>query len=215
VMEVLSPAQLDRFLTEADKSVFGPCLRFIAATGVRRGEAVALRWDAVDLEQGTATISRNLTKIGGTFVHGKPKTKKGERKVPLDSETVTMLKDLRRAHAEETLRSGSRWNESGYVFTRADGSHLLPDSITQAAKRLTKALGLPNLAVHSLRHSYATAGLAVGMPTKIMSDILGHSTTRLTEDTYQHSTAEMMAGAAEMIAALRRGSNAASGAVQT
>ncbi len=204
--EVFTPAQLGTFLSAADATPFGPVVRFVPATGVRRGEAVGLAWDAVDLDAGTATIGRSLTRVGGLVRIDKPKTRKGERVVPLDRETVAMLRELRRTHAEEALRSGALWNPDGYVFVRADGTHLLPDSITQAVKRLTTAMGLPDLHLHSLRHSYATAALAVGVDVKVVSDLLGHSTTTLTQNVYQHTPAEMKASAAELIAALRRGS---------
>jgi integrase len=219
VVEVFTPAQLTAFLTAADKTPFGPVLRFIAATGVRRGEAVGLLWDAVDLDEGLVTIRRSLTKVAGQVRVDKPKTRKGERRVPLDRDTVAFLRELRRGQAEESMRWGrAAWNPDGYVFVRADGTHLLPDSVTQAAKRITTALGLPDLHVHSLRHSYATAALAVGVDVKVVSDVLGHSTTTLTQNVYQHTPAAMMADAAELIAALRRGSVAdpvASGGAET
>lgn len=124
---VFTPSQLAAFLADIDGTPFGAVVRFVAATGVRRGEAVGLLWDAVDLDERAATIGRSLTKVAGRIVIDKPKTKKGERVVPLNVETVAMLRDLRKAHAEERLRSGALWNPEGFVFVRADGSHLLPD----------------------------------------------------------------------------------------
>ena len=205
--QVFTPAQLGAYLQAADATPFGPALRFIAATGVRRGEAVGLLWDQVDLDAGHATISRSLTYSGGAVRIDKPKTRKGERRVPLDRDTVAMLRDLRRTQAEEALRFGrARWNPENFVFVRADGTHLVPDSVTQAVGRLTTAMGRPELHLHSLRHSYATAALAVGVDVKIVSDVLGHSTTTLTRDVYMHTPPELAAQAAELIAALRRGS---------
>lgn len=211
-IEVLTPQQLAAFLLAADATPFGPALRFLAATGVRRGEAVGLLWDAVDLDAGRAVIRRSLTHSAGAVRVDAPKTRKGERAVPLDRETVAMLREHKRGQAEESLRWGRTvWNPEGFVFVRADGTSLKPDSLTHATKRMTTAMGLPEIHLHCLRHSWATFALAAGVDVKVVSDVLGHSTTMLTQNVYQHTPADLAASAAELVAALRRGTAAVGG----
>jgi integrase len=210
VKVVFTPEQAALFLAEADKTRFGPLIRFVAGTGVRRGEAVGLLWDAVDLEAGTVTIRRSLTKVDGQVRVDKPKTKKGERVVALDQGTVELLRDVRREQAQTAMRLGrDSWNPEGYVFVTLDGQHLLPDSVTQAVKRITTALGLPDLHLHSLRHTWGSDALDAGIDVKVVSDMLGHSTTALTQNVYQHVSPALKADAAAKIAAFRRGSVAA------
>jgi integrase len=210
VKVVFTPETAALFLAEADKTRFGPLIRFVAGTGVRRGEAAGLLWDAVDLEAGEVTIRRSLTKVDGQVRVDKPKTKKGERVVALDAGTVELLRELRREQAETAMRLGrDGWNPEGYVFVTVDGQHLLPDSITQAVKRITTALGLPDLHLHSLRHTWGSDALDAGIDVKVVSDMLGHSTTALTQNVYQHVSPALKADAAAKIAAFRRGSVAA------
>lgn len=207
VKVVFTPETSALFLAEADKTRFGPVIRFVAGTGVRRGEAVGLLWDAIDLEAGAVAIRRSLTKVDGQVRINKPKTKKGERVVALDPGTVEMLRDLRRGQAETAMRLGrDGWNPEGYVFVTVDGRHLLPDSITQAVKRMTTALGLPDLHLHSLRHTWGSDALDAGIDVKVVSDMLGHSTTALTQNVYQHVSPALKADAAARIAAFRAGS---------
>ena len=78
------------------------------------------------------------------------------------------------------------WKEEGYVFTQADGSPVLPDRLTQEFAALTKALQMPPLTFHGLRHAFATLGLISGMPAKAVSEHLGHSSVVITLDLYSH-----------------------------
>ena len=78
------------------------------------------------------------------------------------------------------------WKEEGYVFTQADGSPVLPDRLTQEFAVLTKALQMPPLTFHGLRHAFATLGLISGMPAKAVSEHLGHSSVVITLDLYSH-----------------------------
>jgi integrase len=90
----------------------------------------------------------------------------------------------------------------GLVLTREDGTPLRPASVTRQFASLTAQVGLPALTLHGLRHSYATAGLAVGVPVKVMSERLGHANTAITSDLYQHVLPAMDAEAAATVASL-------------
>ncbi|HEX3212703.1 MAG TPA: site-specific integrase [Actinomycetota bacterium] len=76
--------------------------------------------------------------------------------------------------------------DSGLVFTRPDGSPIHPDLITDWFRRLARGAGLPPIRLHDVRHSYATAALAAGIPAKIVSERLGHANVQITLDTYSH-----------------------------
>jgi integrase len=200
---VFSPAQLQDFLTRADATLYGPVLRFIAGTGVRRGEAVGLLWSDVDLEAGVATIRRSLTKVRSEYLLDTTKTE-NERQVPLVGELVPLLREVKRAQAEAALRLGrERYNPEGFVFVREDGTHLRPDSVTQCTQDITMAMRLPHLHVHSLRHSLGSAAIDAGVDVKVVADLLGHKTTATTQNFYQRTSAEAARTGAEAIAAWR------------
>lgn len=202
-----TPDELRAFLEEADKTPFGPVLRFISRTGVRRGEAVGLRWDDVDMDEGVAHIRSSLTVTQGEVAVNGPKTESGERYVGLDTATVSLLRDVKRKQAEQALALGvgDRFNPGGYVFVRSDGEHLRPDSISQVVRRITKAMGRPELHTHSLRHTRGTTFLEAGIDIKIVSDQLGHSDVAFTQRTYQHVSVKLAKQAAKDAAAILDG----------
>jgi integrase len=92
--------------------------------------------------------------------------------------------------------------DSGLVFTRPDGSPIYPDLITGCFRRLARAAGLPPIRLHDVRHSYATAALAAGIPAKVVSERLGHANIGITLDVYSHVIPGMDAAAANAVASL-------------
>jgi integrase len=96
------------------------------------------------------------------------------------------------------------------VFTRPDGAPLHPDLISDWFERLAREAGLPKIRLHDVRHSYASAALAAGIPAKIVSERLGHATVQITLDTYSHVLPGLDAQAAETVARLILGDGLAS-----
>ena len=113
-----------------------------------------------------------------------------------------VLRAHRRRQATEQLRLGPVWGDRDLVFTREDGTALDPDWVTKRFERLAEAAGLPRIRLHDLRHGHATIALQAGIPVKIVSERLGHSTSAMTADTYQHVTPAMQEDAADKIAAV-------------
>jgi integrase len=86
------------------------------------------------------------------------------------------------------------------VFTREDGSALHPDAVTGLFERQIEAAGLPRIRLHDLRHTWASLALQQGVPLKVVSERLGHSSISITADTYQHVTEGMDRDAADRVA---------------
>jgi len=176
--------------------------RLVAHTGLRRGEAVALRWSDVDLTAGSLTISNQHVDVGYQVVRREPKTKRGHRRIALDPGTLAYLAAHRRRQVERALAVGLPDAASGFVFAREDGSPYHPDFVTKHFDVLVHRTQLPRIRLHDLRHTHATLGLAAGIPAKVMADRLGHSSVILTLDTYSHVTPAMDHAAASLIAGL-------------
>jgi integrase len=167
------------------------------ATGMRRGEVLALRWKHVDLDRGTLRVVQSLeqTKKGLRFKD--TKTSK-VRAIVLPAYAVEELRRLKRLQAEELLGLGIRQTGETLVCCRADGQPLQPRSLThQFTKILRKGLkGLPRVRFHDMRHTHATQLLADGVHPKVAQERLGHSTITTTMDGYSHVTDTMQADAA-------------------
>lgn len=115
-----------------------------------------------------------------------PKTDARSRTVALDPRTVGVLRAHRKAQATERLAAEPVWADSGLVFTREDGRPLSPGWVYKRFVALVMAVGVPVISFHGLRHSHATALLGAGVDLKLASARLGHSSVRITGDTYQH-----------------------------
>jgi integrase len=129
-----------------------------------------------------------------------PKTAKGRRSLALDPATVAALRQHRARQAEERLAVGPRWQDSGLVFTWPDGRPIHPQRFSTWFEQLARAAGLPRIRLHDMRHSYATAALAAGIPAKVVSERLGHATIAITMDTYSHVLPGLDAEAAGTVA---------------
>ena len=173
---------LDRVATDR----LAPLYELMLTTGLRRGEAIGLRWEDVDLEGSALFVIQQITEVHGHPVVGTPKTKRGARLVPLDGETVSMLRRHREAQELERVAWGPAWNEAGLVFTREDGRLLRPEYATRHFQALAAEMGLPAIRLHDLRHTHASLALAAGVEMKVVSERLGHSQISVTADLYTH-----------------------------
>jgi len=204
-IKVWDATQLRTFLEATEKHALGPVFALIAHTGLRRGEAVGLRWQQVDLDRGRLLVDHQLVEQSYHLVtSGEPKTRRGHRVISLDSGTVDLLRRHRQRQDEQRSASGLSGTAT-YVFTRSDGEHLAPHLLTQSLPRLARQAGLPEIRLHDLRHTHATLGLAAGVPAKVMADRLGHSSVLLTLDTYSHVSPALDGAAADLIAGLISG----------
>jgi integrase len=170
-----------------------------ATTGMRRGEVLGLRWKDLDLDAGRLSIRQTLVSVA---YEPKLSTPKSRRSVKIDARTVAVLRSWRKRQLEERLESGSSYEESGLVFTREDGSLIHPDRFTQLFNKYVKHSGLPRIRLHDIRHTYATLALKAGVPSKTVSDRLGHATVAFTLDVYAHAIPEFDEEAADKVASL-------------
>lgn len=192
------------------------------ATGLRRGELVALSWDDIDLEKGTAKIWRQISrmepkaKTAETVSSGrrqpifeKLKTPRSRRTVPISRDVVAELKKHKARQAAEKIAAFNRavehekkygvevdrstyYQDTGLVFCMEDGSALDPDYIAKVFHRHLEGAKLPHFRFHDIRHTFATLALSKGEPIKKVSAILGHASITLTLETYCHLMPELM-----------------------
>jgi integrase len=181
--EPWTPAEWQTFRSYAEGSRYWPLLLLAVDAGMRRGELWGLRWADVDLESGQVTVAHTRTQIDKRVVEGVPKSGKPHT-VVLTPESVAVLRAWRVQQAEERLRLGEAWTDTGLVFVDEAGVGLLPDSGSQAFARLVEQAGVRRCRFHDLRHLSAHLGIAAGESIYEVSDRLGHSSIKVTEATY-------------------------------
>jgi integrase len=193
--------QTRQFLDSQRDDRLSALWRLAAMTGLRRGELAGLSWTDIDLETGTLRVSSTRVVVDYKVVLSEPKTEGSRRTIALDPATVAALRSHRNRQREEQLSFGIRWDPAGLVFTRENGEAYHPQRFTQMLVAKAKATGLPPIKLHALRHGHATTALEAGVPLKVVSDRLGHSSIAITADTYSHVSVEVDRAAAEQIAA--------------
>jgi len=198
--------QVAAFLVATADDRLGPLWVTIATTGCRRGEALALRWSDVQLDNGRASISRTLSWVGNAAMFTEPKTAASQRVVPLPAPTIAVLREQRKRQAAERLAAGELWNDHGLVFAQEDGNPITPGRVTKMFSRAVKRAGLPYLSPHGLRHTFATVALEAGVLTKVVADVLGHSSATITADLYSHTTEPSTRDASDRVASAMFGS---------
>ncbi|GAA1550320.1 tyrosine-type recombinase/integrase [Dactylosporangium maewongense] len=199
---VWTAAHTGAFLDSITEHRLYALFHLVTFVGLRRGEACGLRWVDLDLDDGVATIAEQLFSAAGKVGVGRPKSDAGDRDVALDKATCLVLKAHRKQQREDRLKWGAAWVDSGRVFTREDGSELNPPWLTDLFGDLVAVAGLPPIRLHDLRHGAATLAKAAGIDTKVISEMLGHSSRKITDDTYGHVFAEVAREAAEATAAI-------------
>ena len=180
----LSAADVAKILKAAEGMRYHPALVLIAATGLRRGEALALRWEQVDLNAGAVRVVSTTARVGRTLVTSAPTTQRSRRIAPLSPGIVAMLKAHKAAQAEERLRAANVWEGYGLVFCTEAGRPVEPRNLLREVEVAAARAGVEGVGVHSLRHAAATSWLESGMHIRAVADLLGHSSVSITGDIY-------------------------------
>lgn len=157
---------------------------FLLATGVRIGEAIALRWREVDLDAGTVTIAETLTRPkGGKRTRKPPKTgSKGVRTLPLTDELKTVLRGRRPRYC----------HPNHLVFPGPKGRAIHDNNYRNRAwKNTLKAAGVPFRKPYFCRHTFASWAIAQGTTLPDAAKMLGHTNSRMVQQTYARSTGKI------------------------
>jgi integrase len=196
----LDTTAVSAVLRAAEGSRYHSALALIAATGLRKGEALALRWDRVDLDGGALKVAATIGRVGKRLVVTEPKTERSRRAVPLNPAVVALLRRHRTAQKEDKMAAGSEWVDSGLVFTNEFGGPVEPRNLLRVIETAAKTAGVEGIGVHTLRHSAAVAWLDAGVHIKAVADLLGHSSIAITGDVYGHTSEDTARAAIDGLA---------------
>ena len=193
-MKTLPVEQLTSFLREAKESGVFELYYIELTTGLRRGELLGLKWEDIDLTQGSLRVQRQVARINGEVIEAPLKTKNAYRTLPLSTDAVDVLREQRK-------KNGS----SSYVFPSPTGGPISPDSVLHMLHRVLKRAGLSQVRFHDLRHTFATLALQNAVDIKTVSGMLGHYSAGFTLDTYTHVTTSAKKEAANTMGSILSG----------
>ena len=168
-------------LAAAEGDVLAPLFRFLLHTGLRLGEALGLRWDAVDLVGRRLTVRTSRVGVGSKMVEGTPKTPRSVRTMALLSGAVDALRGQKAQQAVARLAAGPAWRDEGFVFTTRTGAGLSGTAVSHAFRRVRALAGVRALPLHSMRHATASILLGAGVPSAVAAKMMGHSVAMFSE----------------------------------
>ncbi|MFP3883624.1 MAG: tyrosine-type recombinase/integrase [Actinomycetota bacterium] len=171
----------------------------LLTTGLRRGEALALSWGAVDLSERTISVRRSLSIVERSLRFQEPKTSSSRRTIAVGPVTISALSAHRRRQNEQRLVAESWDDELDLVFSDDGGNPLRPDTVTKRLKNLVNECGLEWIRLHGLRHTMASIALQNGTDIATVSQRLGHANTHVTARIYLHGSEESDRKAAESL----------------
>jgi integrase len=189
-IESWTAEEVHRFLNFVRDDPLAAVWRLAAATGMRRGELVGLRWEDVEFERAVLVVRRTRTMAKRTVVTTTPKNGR-PRVIDLDSDSLEAL---------ARLRAESEPSDHDLVVRAPDGSPLHPDRLSELFSKLVRDSGLRPIRLHDLRHTHASLLLKAGVPLKVVSERLGHADPAFTMRVYQHVMPGMQAAAARTFA---------------
>jgi integrase len=159
--------QLARFLDSIEGERLAAAFVLLATTGMRRGEALGLRWGEVDFAAGRLSIVQTITTVREQMVMSPPKTARSRRSLSLDPGTVPALRDHRRRQNEERLRAGEAWSNTGdLAFTNEVGEPVHPSAFSYLFESCVRRSGLPRIRLHDLRVRLRHGGARRRRPTR-------------------------------------------------
>jgi integrase len=202
-VEPFTVAESRKFIEKAAGEPLEALYVVTLALGLRRGEVLGLKWDAIDLEQSRVWVRWALQrqkKQGLVLVE--PKSRSSRRPLALPPFVVATLKDHRKRQAEQRLAAGPKWQDTGHLFTMEDGRPMSPEFAYKEFCRFLERAELRHVRFHDLRHSCASLLFAQGCSLRLVMEILGHSQIALTANTYTHLLPEADREAAHAMQAL-------------
>jgi len=198
-IKALTMEQAQNLLQKVREHRLEALLTLALATGMRRGEILALHWEDISFEERTLQVRRSLAYDDRGYFEGEPKTARSRRTIVLPHFVIDVLKKHQASQMDLKLEKGSKWVDRGLVFCGKDGDYLLPQTLHYQFTRFLEDAGLPSMRFHDLRHSAVTLLLAMGVDPKSIQELVGHQSITTTLGVYGHLLLSMQMGIADKL----------------
>jgi integrase len=203
-LRILTADETHRMIEGTAGQPLGPFFCLAATTGLRLGELLGLAWSDVELDgtQPTLTVRRSLARAEGRnqYALAEPKTNRSRRTIELGPTAARALRRQKARQASDRLAAGDVWQDvASLVFRDSVGRPLAPWEVSKGFSAALKILGLPHVRFHDLRHGAASLLLSQGVPLRLVSEQLGHSSIAITGDVYAHIDREQKRAAADAL----------------
>lgn len=200
---VWTPEQAETFFTAiTEREPWHTFFLLIVTTGLRKGEALGLRWQDVDFSKRTVAVRQAIVTLDGKAKIETPKSPAARRLVVIPEETAQALQDHRSRQRLQRMRVADAWADNDLVFCTELGAIIHPSNVNRALTALVEESNVPRITVHELRHTHATWLLSHGLPVKDVSARIGHAKASITLDTYAHIIPGMQDNAVETVRGL-------------
>ena len=194
-----SAKEIEQLLEAVKGTIIEPAVFITANYGLRRGEVLGLKWDAINFKDGTLTVKETRVKYGKDTVTKKPKSEASLRTLPLIKSVSTYLKALRKKQFALKQEFGDQYQDNNYICCWEDGRPIDTSYLNHTFKKILDYNGLPDIRFHDLRHSTASYLLKQGLSMKEIQIWLGHADIGTTMNIYSHVDMEMKKNAANKI----------------
>ncbi|WP_052351577.1 tyrosine-type recombinase/integrase [Deinococcus pimensis] len=183
--KALSEDEMLRFLAAASGDAMHPLLYLMFSLGVRRGEALGLRWRDVDFTTGAIRITQQAKTVKNSVVISPLKTKGSRRTLDASPDLLDVLRERRQTQHEQRDVLGDAWTDMGLVFTTSLGTPIHPRNVNRSIDRLCKLAGVRHFSSHAARHTMISNRLREGEKLEVVSVIAGHARPSITSDLYR------------------------------
>lgn len=162
-----------------------PAIALALGASLRRSEVCACKWEDIDFENRTVSVTKKRIRLRGTDVVSHPKSARSRRKLTMARWAVDILRAVRVRQLQDRMAAGPLWFDTDHIVIGKKGYPLAPNTISHAFQEVREKTGLREITFHGLRHGFATMSVMAGVDLPTLSARMGHSSTKITQHYYE------------------------------
>jgi integrase len=162
-----------------------PAVALALGAGLRRSEVCACKWEDIDFEAGTVSVTKKRVRLRGKNIISHPKSARSRRKLTMATWAIDVLRAVRVRQLRDRVAAGPLWFDTDHVVIGKRGNPLAPNTVTHAFQDVRKKTAMREITYHGLRHGFATMSVLAKTDLPTLSARMGHSNTKITQRYYE------------------------------